>query len=125
MRQAPARAIALGLLLMSAAGCTNQPTEPPQIPPTVSPPHQSTTPQPRPQRVSLKLLHCGPELLEYAGETWEAQRPPPFDATNAPAKWRGTGAVSLRGTSELIYRDDSGIELTFLPEAQVPPYACA
>ena len=68
----------------------------------------------------MTLYHCGFDPITYVGRTWEAS-PEPFDGENKPASWRGHGTITEVGPTRLRYRDDSGVEVTYLPDAQVPP----
>ena len=43
-----------------------------------------------------------------------------FDNTNKPSEWRGHGSITEISPTQLLYRDDSDIEVTYLPDAEVP-----
>ena len=75
--------------------------------------------------VKVELYHCGFEPLAYRGKIWEVAPPEPFDATNAPASWKGTGTVTTVTETRLLYRDESGVEVEFVPDDGVPPPPCA
>ena len=77
-------------------------------------------------RAVVTLWHCGIEPLDHDGRTWEVPLgQQPFDATNAPEKFLGTGTVAPDGPGALLYTDDSGIELRFEPEDTEPDPPCA
>lgn len=97
-------------VLLALAGCTRP--DDLVVPPVTSPPQAV--------EMSVSLYHCGFNPITHQGRTWEAS-PEPFDNMNKPASWRGHGTVTEVSPSRLLYRDDSGVEVTFLPEAEVPP----
>ena len=97
--------------LLALAGCAS-----PDVPP---PPPAPPTPQA--VEMSVTLNHCGVDPLSYQGKKWEAGAATLFDNTNKPSVWRGHGTLTEVGPTRLLYRDDSDIEMTFLPDAEVPP----
>lgn len=74
-------------------------------------------------RVTISLWHCGVEPLRIGDTLWEV-REPPFDATNAPASFSGSGSVVNDG-STLRYTDDKGAILTFTVDDGTSPPPCA
>jgi hypothetical protein len=62
--------------------------------------------------VDVDLYHCGFEELEWDGDTWISD-PPPFDATNAPDDFAGTGTIERTGDGRALYTDTSGAEVEF------------
>ncbi|HEY0240217.1 MAG TPA: hypothetical protein VGC37_16400 [Friedmanniella sp.] len=68
----------------------------------------------------MTLYHCGFDPITYRRKKWEAS-PEPFDDENKPASWRGHGTLTEVTPARLLYRDDSGVEVTYLPDADVPP----
>jgi hypothetical protein len=103
--------IGVAAVLLGLAGCAkpNVP-HPPPVPPTL---------QAAPMTVTLH--HCGLNPISYRGQTWEAGPATLFDATNKPDEWQGYGTVTELSSTRLLYRDESDIEATFLPDAEVPP----
>jgi hypothetical protein len=83
----------------------------------------AATASPSPRSVTVTLYHCGIDPLKYNGQTWEVPNPP-FDATNRPQTWRGTGKVIALTTEHLRFRDDSGIVVEFVPDDGKPPPIC-
>lgn len=81
-------------------------------------------PEPLP-RVMVSLYHCGVDPLSFDGQIWEAGPATLFDQTNAPREWVGRGTVSRPTPSELVYQDDSGIEVRFAPRVSEQRRACA
>ena len=77
-----------------------------------------------PDKIDVKLWHCGIEPLRYDGRFWEVP-PPSLDATNAPSRWRGRGTATIVDDDTLVYLDDSGIKLTFVTADGVKPGGCA
>ena len=75
----------------------------------------------------MTLYHCGLNPISFRGRKWEAGPAMLFDDTDKPAGWRGHGTVTEVGPARLLYRDDSGVEVTYLPDAEVvpPPDHCA
>ena len=49
---------------------------------------------------------------------------PPFDGTNAPDTWRGRGTAVTPRPDLLVYTDDSGILVEFVPSDAVPDPLC-
>lgn len=85
---------------------------------------------PRHGKAHAVLWHCGIRLQGYPKNMWEMERPP-FDATNAPASFTGTGTVrvvdgdgALDNADRLVYRDNGGQRLVFVPGRLVPPVVC-
>lgn len=74
--------------------------------------------------VQVDLYHCGFLPLSYQGRIWEVPSPPPFDDTNAPSTWQGRGVVTQVTDSRLVFRDESGVEVVFVPDDGIPPPAC-
>ncbi len=79
----------------------------------------------------VRLWHCGVRLVGYPRGTWEMKHPP-FDETNAPASFTGTGTARVvdgRGAHDnfdrLVYLDNGGQRLVFVPGDLVPPVHCA
>ena len=70
--------------------------------------------------MSVTLYHCGFNPITYQGKKWEATFEP-FDDENKPASWRGHGTISEIGPTRLLYQDDSGVKVTYVPDAEVPP----
>lgn len=136
-RPAPAWAVgSAGVLLgLSAlAGCTApSPAEPTPTTPTASTNPRSTPStsvpvlptQPPVERIQVSLYHCGFRPLSYDGKTWEVPEPTPFDATNAPEAWKGTGTITSITETSLEYLDDSGIEVGFVADDDGPLPLCA
>ena len=73
----------------------------------------------------VSLYHCGVDPLSFDGQIWEAGPATLFDQTNAPREWVGRGTVSRPTPSELVYQDDSGIEVRFAPRVSEQRRACA
>lgn len=109
--QKPGGCIGAVAVLLALAGCAE-----PDVP---LPPAAPTTVQAVP--MSVTLHHCGLNPISYRDQTWEAGPATLFDNTNKPYEWRGRGTVTEISSTELLYRDESGIEVTFLPDAEVPP----
>lgn len=63
--------------------------------------------------------------LSFGGQVWEAGPATLFDQTNAPQEWVGRGTVSRATPSELDYRDDSGIDVRFVPKVSEQRRTCA
>lgn len=80
--------------------------------------------QPPATRVQVSLYHCGFDPLVHNGKTWEIPEPP-FDATNAPEDWAGTGTITSMTERTLVFIDDSGIKVTFVPDDGSPLPLCA
>ena len=88
---------------------------------TSAPARPDVPPVSGPARV--ELWHCGVRLLGYPEDMWEL-RHPPFDATNAPESFTGHGRASVPRTDRLVYVDDGGQRLVFVPGREVPPVLC-
>lgn len=63
-------------------------------------------------RVEVELYHCGVEPLVFGGVRW-AVPDPPFDATNAPEGFSGTGRFEKKSATAALYFDDSGAVISF------------
>lgn len=101
--------------VLALVGCTGpDDVLPPPVPPT-----------PQAVEMSVTLYHCGLNPITYQGMKWEVPDPAPFDNLNYPARWRGHGVVTEVSPTRLLYRDDSGVEVLYLPDAEVPPAGCA
>ena len=81
-------------------------------------------------RQRVRLWHCGARLRGYPRDMWEL-RDPRFDSTNAPDSFTGTGlgrVVDGPGEGDdkdrLVYHDDGGQRLVFVPGRLVPPVFC-
>ena len=98
-------------MLLAVAGCT-RPSDP--LPPPVPVSPQAV-------ELSVTLYHCGLNPIIFKGKTWEAGPATLFDNTNKPAEWRGHGTITEISPTRLLYRDDSDIGVTYLPDAEVPP----
>jgi hypothetical protein len=73
--------------------------------------------------VEVTLWHCGIDTLTFEGQEWEVPNDDePFDGTNAPAWFAGRGTIvrSDDGT-HLVYTDETGFALTFVPDDGVEP----
>lgn len=101
--------IGAAAVLVAVVGCAG-PDDPPPVPPT-----------PQAVEMSVTLYHCGLDPISYQGRTWEAGPATLFDNTNKPAEWQGHGTITEISPTRLLYRDDSDIEVTYLPDAEVPP----
>jgi hypothetical protein len=76
-------------------------------------------------RVEVGLWHCGIDAITFEDRRWEVpDDEQPFDGTNAPESFAGRGQVERVSPEELRYRDDSGIELRFIPDNGSDP-GCA
>ena len=106
---------------MSACGSVAS-TEPRTAPQSATAPPTATA-SPLPTSITVTLYHCGIDPLKYNGQTWEVPTPP-FDATNRPQTWRGTGKVIALTTEHLRFRDDSGIVVEFVPDDGKPAPIC-
>ena len=102
----------------------------PDAPVSQEPADASVAP-PLQARAHVQLWHCGVWLRGYPRGMWELKHPP-FDATNAPASFTGTGTASVvdgggadDNRDRLVYRDNGGQRLVFVPGDQVPPVHCA
>lgn len=75
-------------------------------------------------RVRVALYHCGVEPVMFEGREWVVPSPP-FDATNAPAGFAGTGRMTRTSEVEAVYVDRSGARIDFrvLEGWQPPPCA--
>jgi hypothetical protein len=93
-------------------------------PATSLPASSTATSRPVQTSVTVSLNHCGFDPLKHHGQTWEVPHPP-FDGTNAPRSWNGTGTVILLTADQLRYRDTSGIEVGFVPDDGKAPSPCA
>lgn len=72
--------------------------------------------------VTLRLHHCGIELVSVDDRDWEAVESYP-DLTNAPETWIGEGtAVVERDT--MTYTDRSGQVVEFVEYVPGPPEPC-
>jgi hypothetical protein len=109
-RAHPATALAL-LAALGPAGCVSGCESAP--PPEDAP------------RVVVSLGHCGVDPLTFDGQVWEAGPATLFDQTNAPTEWVGSGVVTRPTPSELVFRDDSGIEVRFAPRVSEQRRTCA
>lgn len=70
----------------------------------------------------VTLSHCGINTVRYEGREWEvpdAERP--FDQTSAPMTFAGVGRLERVGADELIYTDESGVTLRFVPDDGTEP----
>lgn len=82
--------------------------------------------------VSVTLWHCGVEPLTADGRRWEVPGTEhvdgfpdlPLDATNTPSDWVGSGSAVIQG-DEMIYTDDGGEVVDFVPDDGRPPGPCA
>lgn len=78
----------------------------------------------RTDRVEVTLWHCGIETITVDDRRWEVpDDEEPFDGTNAPESFAGTGTYERIAPDELRYTDDSGIQLRFVPDDGTDP-AC-
>ena len=68
--------------------------------------------------VTLRLFHCGIELVTVDGRDWEAVGPHP-DLTNAPDTWIGEGTALVQG-DKMIYTDQSGQIVEFVAGTPEP-----
>ena len=73
----------------------------------------------------VSLYHCGMDPLTFDGLIWEAGPATLFDQANAPREWVGRGTVTRPAASELVYRDDFGIEVRFAPQVSEQRRTCA
>lgn len=73
----------------------------------------------------VSVYHCGLNPLAFDGQIWEAGPATLFDQTNAPQEWIGSGTVTHSTSSELVYRDDAGIEVRFVPKVSQQRRTCA
>ncbi len=87
-------------------------------------------PPPRQAEAHVSLWDCGIRLQGYPRNMWKMERPP-FDATNAPDSFTGTGTVrvidgggALDNADRLVYRDNGGQRLVFVPGRLVPSVVC-
>lgn len=100
-------------VFLALVGCTT--SDP--VPPT-----PSTTPA---VEMSVTLFHCGLRPITYQGKVWEDPSfPEAFNDMSAPSNWRGRGTVTEVNATRLLYRDESGVEVTFVPDADVPDRGC-
>ena len=73
-------------------------------------------------RVEVSLWHCGIETITVNDRRWEVPNDEePFDGTNAPESFAGTGTIEQAGPDVLRYTDDSGIQLRFVPDDGTDP----
>ncbi len=73
----------------------------------------------------VTLYHCGVLPTTFLGERWEVpEEAVPFDGTNAPAEFVGTGVMGLLTREQAVYRDDSGIKIAFVPADEVDRLPC-
>lgn len=73
-------------------------------------------------RVEVVLWHCGIGSITVDDRRWEVpNEEEPFDGTNAPASFAGSGTIERVGPDELRYLDDSGVVLRFVPDDGVEP----
>lgn len=75
--------------------------------------------------VKVSLTHCGVAPLQHRDRTWEVPDPPPFDGTNVPEAWTGSGTIVQLTPAQLRYRDSSGIKINFVPDDGIAPSPCA
>jgi hypothetical protein len=73
---------------------------------------------------SVELYHCGVVPFSFGEERWVSD-PPPFDATNAPADFTGTGTIELVTYRKAIYTDSSGAEIQLRADEEWEPPPCA
>ncbi|MBA2282147.1 MAG: hypothetical protein H0W25_13090 [Acidimicrobiia bacterium] len=84
---------------------------------TTTPPESGGVLDQNPERAEVVLYHCGVVPIVFNDVLWEVPEGTSFDATNAPAEFVGEGTVTLSPTgAELIYADDAGLTLTFVPD---------
>lgn len=82
--------------------------------------------------LSVALWHCGVEPVTVDGRVWEVPSTEtvdghpdlPLDATNTPADWVGTG-TAVMAEEEMIYTDEGGEVVRFVPDDGRPPEPCA
>ena len=72
--------------------------------------------------VTLRLFHCGIELVTVDGRDWEAVGPHP-DLTNAPDTWTGEGTALVQG-DKMLYTDQSGQVVEFVEFVPGTPEPC-
>lgn len=75
--------------------------------------------------MTVSLYHCGLDPLTFDGRVWDAGPATLFDQTNVPQEWVGSGTVTRTTPSELVYLDDSGIEVRFVPHVPHGNRTCA
>ena len=70
----------------------------------------------------INLYHCGVEPTRFERRLWRA-KPVPFDETNKPEDFRGTGTMTLVSKDEARFVDESGATIDFVPveEGWEPP----
>jgi hypothetical protein len=124
------------MILLLAAGCSADREEPsaPEEPHGTSSTTESPTTEDRDGSiaVSVTLWHCGVEPVTADGRLWEVPRTEhvdgspdlPLDATNTPSDWVGSGSAVIQG-EEMIYTDEGGEIVEFVPDDGLPPDPCA
>lgn len=128
-------AVTVVALAVSLSGCTGEVSTRAQPPVAAATGMQSSTgtgPEsptqqdkapPLQGRARVELWHCGVWLQGYPRGMWETKHPP-FDATNAPESFTGTGTARVVRKDRLVYRDDGGQRILFVPGDRVPPVVC-
>ncbi len=73
----------------------------------------------------VTLYHCGVNPTKFDGRTWAVpEEQVPFDELDAPASFVGRGTMAKVQDDKALYEDESGIEIVFRPENQVPDSYC-
>lgn len=75
-------------------------------------------------RMDVTLYHCGVDPIVFRGRRWVVPDPP-FDATNAPEEFAGTGIFKQRSSIDAVYFDDSGEAIRFEASEDWEPPPCA
>jgi hypothetical protein len=79
----------------------------------------------RPNTHVVTLYHCGVNPTKFDGRTWVVpEEQVPFDELDAPASFVGRGTMVKVQDDKALYVDESGIEIIFRPENQVPDSFC-
>ncbi|MBA3982539.1 MAG: hypothetical protein H0X61_03265 [Acidimicrobiia bacterium] len=104
----------------STSSATN-PTSPSTAQVTATSAHPGTTAAEL-DRVEISLWHCGIEPIRHDRELWEVpDGEEPFDGTNVPNSVALSGTIERVSADELLYVDDSGISLQFVPDNGTEP----
>lgn len=77
------------------------------------------------QDVDIELFHCGFIAVDAFGRGWLPEEPP-FDATNAPQDWVGSGVLRLVEENLTVFFDEGPSRIPMVPADELPePAPCA
>lgn len=109
--------------LVAVVGCTSSDPSAGSASPTEAQPRSSVT-TPAPTTVTLDVGHCWVGYLQTDGETWALTRKQQFGTGGGlPQPWRGEGQMTRVSEAKLVYVDDGGHQLVFVPVDSPRAYA--